>query len=164
MKQTIQIEYEILDAAAVPAAVRELINQAEQALLNSHAPYSNFHVGAALLLDDGTIIRGSNQENAAFPIGFCAERTALAARFAQAPDRKIEALAIAVMNKAGSILPPIAPCGMCRQALLEEEQRQDGSIRVYLSGNDDRVMVFESVSSLLPFQFNSSFFLDTDAS
>ena len=128
MKKRIEIEYELFSRAELDDTVSSLINSAEQALLTSHAPYSGFHVGAALQLVDGKVISGSNQENAAFPLGFCAERTALAAKVAQAPMDKIKAIAIATMNKAGDILPAIAPCGMCRQALFEEEMKQDGDM------------------------------------
>jgi cytidine deaminase len=156
MKKKIEITYEQVALDELPDKIKSLINSAEKALLSSHAPYSNFHVGAALLLNDGSVVRGSNQENASFPVGFCAERTALAAKFAQAPDSKIQALAIAVLHKNGQVVQPVAPCGMCRQALLEEENRQQKPMTIYLSGNNGLVMIFESAASLLPFRFDES--------
>ena len=110
--------------------------------------------------DDGTIITGSNQENVSYPVGFCAERTALAAKISQAPNGTIKAIGIATLNKDAKILPPIAPCGMCRQALMEEEQRQGKPIRLYLAGNDGDVMMVGSTEELLPFRFDHSIFED----
>lgn len=158
MNQKIEISYEIVDRSDLSDAVKSLLNSAEQALLTSHAPYSKFHVGAALLLDDDTVIAGSNQENASYPIGYCAERTALAAKIAQKPETTTRAIGIAIMHKGGAPLPPIAPCGMCRQALLEEELRQDAPIKVYMAGNDGKVLIVQSISELLPFQFNGKIF------
>ncbi|MCP4124649.1 MAG: cytidine deaminase [Bacteroidetes bacterium] len=154
MKRKVEITYELLERSALSEKIQELINAAELAILSSHAPYSNFHVGAALLLGDKTIVPGSNQENASFPIGFCAERTALAAKISSAPKEKITAIAIATLNRDGKALPPIAPCGMCRQALLEEELRQQSPIKVYLLGNESEVMVLPNVAELLPFRFD----------
>ena len=138
----------------MPAEILELINAAELAILSSHAPYSNFHVGAALMLSNGQIVPGSNQENASFPIGFCAERTALSAKVSAFPKKNISAIAIATLNRDGKTLPPIAPCGMCRQALLEEETKQDSPIKVYLLGNQEEVMILQCVQDLLPFRFD----------
>ena len=160
MKKKIEIHYELITRAEISDDIGELINAAEQAILSSHAPYSKFHVGASLLLDDGRIINGSNQENASYPIGFCAERTAIAAKIAQAPMAVITAIAISVMNQKGNIIPPVAPCGMCRQALLEEENRQQCEIKVYLVGNDDNIKIVDSVTELLPFQFDGSILTD----
>ena len=155
MKKQIQINYELSNFVAQSDRVKALINEAEVAVLGSHAPYSDFHVGAAILLEDGQIIQGSNQENASFPLGFCAERTALSAKVAIAPKLKIEALAIAVVSGTGKILPPISPCGICRQVLLEQEDKQGKPIKVYLLGNSGEVIIIDKVADLLPFQFNS---------
>lgn len=154
LKKIVEITYELLERSALSPEIQELINAAELAILSSHAPYSNFHVGAALLLGNGTVVQGSNQENASFPIGFCAERTALAAKISSAPKETITAIAIATLNRDGKSLPPIAPCGMCRQALLEEELRQQSPVKVYLLGNKSEVLVLQNVAELLPFQFD----------
>lgn len=118
-----------------------------------YAPYSHFGVGAALRLCDGTVVCGNNQENAAYPSGLCAERTALFAASAQHPEmRDYEALAI-VGRDVGGKLCEAAPCGACRQVMLEYEQRQGHPMRVlcYLEGGG--VRCFESVADLLPFGF-----------
>ena len=158
MEKKLEITYQVEKREELSDDILALINEAELAILSSHAPYSEFHVGAALLLDDGTMVRGSNQENASYPIGYCAERTALAAKISQAPDQTIQAIAIATFNKAGKILPPVAPCGMCRQALMEEEQRQGIPMVIYLTGNDGNVMVIHSTVNLLPFRFDHTSF------
>ena len=132
---------------------QELLNKAAEAVQNAYAPYSDFHVGAAILLNDGTIATGSNLENASFPIGLCAERIALANSFANHPHEKIKAIAVSVENnKADS---PASPCGMCRQALLESELRQGAPIRILMKGPADEVYVVDSVKQLLPLPFTS---------
>ncbi|MEZ5003481.1 MAG: cytidine deaminase [Chitinophagales bacterium] len=158
MKKSIHINFEVVHSHELTDNIKALIVASEMAVITSHAPYSKFHVGAALLLDNGKIVKGSNQENASFPIGFCAERTALSGKIAVAPNAKVEAIAISVLSESGKILPPIPPCGMCRQALLEEETKQDQPIKVYLSGNDQQVIIIDTIKDLLPFQFNGSIF------
>lgn len=158
MNKSIKIEYTESRRSELSDEATKLINASEIALTSSHAPYSHFHVGAALLLDNGEVIRGSNQENASFPIGYCAERTALSARISRYPGSVIKAIAISVLSSEGNVLPPVAPCGMCRQALLEEEHRQKDPIRVYLAGNNDIIWIIESIEALLPFQFDNSIF------
>lgn len=158
MKKSIEIAYEICEIEDLEQSIQELINASELAVITSHAPYSKFHVGAALLLENGQVVKGSNQENVSFPIGFCAERTAISAKVSIAPNKKIEAIAISVVSGNGKILPPIAPCGMCRQALLEEETNQIDAIKVYLNGNDGKIIIVDSIKDLLPFQFDNSVF------
>ncbi|HXH19817.1 MAG TPA: cytidine deaminase [Chitinophagales bacterium] len=137
----------------LPLEVQVLVKRAADALRHAYAPYSNFRVGAALLLDDGQIITGSNQENASFPLGLCAERVALANKAANFPKQKIKAIAVSVENKkAGS---PASPCGMCRQALLEAELKQNSPIQILLKGPTDEVYVIDSVKQLLPLPFSS---------
>ncbi len=137
MEKKINITYQTTQFEKLNLDIQALINASEMAVLTSHAPYSNFHVGAALLLEDGKIIKGSNQENVSFPLGFCAERTALSAKVAIAPKEKILAIAISALSGTGKILPPIPPCGICRQVLLEQEQNQKAPIKVYLSGKSE---------------------------
>ena len=120
----------------------------------AYAPYSKFHVGAAVLLADGTMVQGSNQENIAYPSGLCAERTAIFAASAQRPDvRDYQALAIVGRNASGEYCEA-SPCGACRQVLMEYEKNQGHPMRVlcYLEGG--RVRVFEKVADLLPFSFD----------
>jgi len=130
-----------------------LLHKAKESVGKAYAPYSNFHVGAALLLDDGQIVTGSNQENASFPLGLCAERVALANKAANFPQRKVLAIAVSVENDTAD--SPAAPCGMCRQALLESEMRQHTPIKVLLKGPADEVYAIDSVKQLLPLPFSS---------
>jgi cytidine deaminase len=158
MEKKINITYSIVSFEELPTPIQSLIIDSELAVNTSHAPYSNFHVGAALLLENGTIIKGSNQENVSYPIGFCAERTVLSAKVSIAPYEKVAAIAISVLSGTGKILPPIPPCGMCRQVLLEQEQKQKCPIKVYLSGNNKEIIVIDTIEDLLPFQFDGSVF------
>lgn len=133
---------------------RELTEAAMKATENSYAPYSRFRVGAALRLEDGEIIVGSNQENAAYPIGCCAERTALFWCGANRPGAVITAIAIAAQTDGHFTQQPIAPCGMCRQALLEVECRQESPIRVLMYGKGGTHCV-GNVKALVPITFTA---------
>ena len=135
-------------------ADRQLIDTARQATYRSYAPYSHFSVGAAVRLVNGEIVSGSNQENAAYPSGICAERTALFYANAQYPDLPVEALAIAARNTQGEFLPhPISPCGACRQVMLETEQRHAHPMRILLYGTR-QIYEVKQVGDLLPFAFS----------
>lgn len=137
---------------------QELIRSAQEATQRSYAPYSHFHVGAAVRLDDGTLVTGSNQENAAFPSGLCAERTALFYAGAQYPDRTVEALAIAAADANGLTAMPTPPCGACRQVMMETETRTGHPMRILLFGTQG-VYVIEGVAQLLPLIFDGSFLM-----
>lgn len=137
-------------------ADRALVQAAQEATQRSYAPYSHFHVGAAARLDDGTVVTGSNQENAAFPSGLCAERTTLFYAGAQHPDRAVVALAIAAADANGLTPTPTPPCGACRQVMLETETRSGRPMRILLCGTQG-VYVIEGVSQLLPLTFDGSF-------
>lgn len=154
MDKTHVISYQEFDSMdELSEKDRELMQRALQAAEGAYAPYSGFHVGAALRLSDGSVVIGSNQENMAYPSGLCAERTAIFAASAQRPDcRDYEALAIVGCNAEGQRCEA-APCGACRQVLMEYEQRQGHPMRVvcYLQGDGARV--FPSVAALLPFSF-----------
>lgn len=134
------------------ASDKELVEKAIDATANSYAPYSKFNVGAALRLADGTIVIGANQENAAYPSGLCAERTAVFAAQANYPDQPITALAIAARNVNGMMLKPITPCGACRQVILEIEERYKHPVRILLYGTEGTYVV-SSVRDLLPLCF-----------
>lgn len=150
----IKTELKVYDSPAeLSREEQTLLNNAREALQQAYAPYSKFHVGAALLLDTGQIITGSNQENASFPLGLCAERVALANKSANFPIQKIKAVAVSVENNLAQ--EPASPCGMCRQALFESEDRQGTPIKILLKGPADAVYVFESVKQLLPLPFSS---------
>jgi cytidine deaminase len=154
MDKELTIRYQEFDSLAeLAAGDRELLQRAVEATEGSYAPYSGFHVGAALRLADGTVVVGSNQEDMAYPSGLCAERTAVFAASAQRPDcRDYRALAIVGRDAEGRLCEA-SPCGACRQVLSEYEQRQGSPMRVlcYLDGGG--VRVFPSVASLLPFSF-----------
>lgn len=134
----------------LPEVQQQLVQAAREAMKTTHSPYSHFPVGAALLLDDGTIVIGSNQENASFPLGICAERIALANyAMLQPRGRKVKAVAVCVDSYVA------APCGMCRQALLEQEHEQEEEIEVLMQGEDPQVLKVDSIASLLPLPFFS---------
>ena len=148
----IEINYDFVNESELSKEDLELVNRAKEATNNSYANYSHFNVGAALRLENGDIIIGANQENAAFPSGLCAERTAVFAAQAQHPDQPIEALAIAAKNVNGFIKEPISPCGPCRQVILEVEDRYKKPVRIILYGTDG-IYIIKSVKDLLPFSF-----------
>lgn len=131
-----------------------LIEKAKTVAGQSYAPYSGFHVGAALLLRNGVIVTGNNQENSAYPSGLCAERVALFYANAQYPDQAIEIMAIAAFDGNEQTVYPIRPCGSCAQALLEAEVRYQSPIRVVMSGKN-KTEVIDSVRVLLPLGFSS---------
>lgn len=149
-----------------------LIDAAKEATYSSYAPYSNFHVGAALILADGTIVKGANQENAAFSAGTCAERSAIFAAQSQYPEQAINAIAIAARNGSGTTettetieaketpeVPsrftslPISPCGVCRQAIVELEQRYHQNVKIMMYG-EEKTYIVESIKDLLPLTFS----------
>lgn len=140
----------------LPEADRSLLNAAYEAALRAYAPYSNFQVGAALRMRDGRVVTGNNQENASFPAGICAERTALHAAMAFDPHGVVDTMAIVVPSITGE--RPVTPCGICRQALLEQEVRQKGEqLRLLMAVPGGTVYEVRSASHLLPLSFDASF-------
>jgi cytidine deaminase len=135
---------------------QQLINLAREAATKAYAPYSKFHVGAALLLDNGEMISGSNQENAAYPDGLCAERVALFAAGSNYPDSAIELLAVAGMKNDEFLKEPAYPCGSCRQVMVETENRFNKPIRILMYGKN-HIHIANSVRDLLPLSFDGSF-------
>lgn len=132
---------------------RRLVGLAREATARSYAPYSRFHVGAAILLDNDEIVTGANQENVAYPSGTCAERSACFYAHARYPEAKFKAIAIAAVGTDGKeVAEPVAPCGACRQALLEYEMLAGSPVRVILCGRDE-CYILPSVSSTLPLAF-----------
>jgi cytidine deaminase len=132
---------------------RELILAARESALNAYAPYSMFRVGAAVRLESGIIVCGTNVENAAFPSGICAERNAISNAVSNHRDDKSVAIAIAAYAETGLTDEPVSPCGNCRQVIAEEETRNRNKIKVILSGKN-KIFVVDSISNLLPLQFN----------
>ena len=133
---------------------RELVEIAKNQTKNSYCPYSKFHVGAAAKLENGVIIRGANQENAAYPSGLCAERSALFAAGANYPEVPVSTLVIACYTDGRFTDEPGAPCGACRQVMIETEHRYGGKMEVLLYG-EDAIFVFDSAADLLPLTFVS---------
>lgn len=144
--------YEYNSVWDLPDADQQLVLKAREASQKAFAPYSGFYVGAAVQLENGTVICGNNQENAAFPTGLCAERVALFYAHASFPNIPVTALAITASNKNGIVDGPVAPCGSCRQALIESEVRFKLPIRIILDGKK-KIQVFDNTGSLLPFAF-----------
>ena len=148
----LEINYEELRFEELNGEDQSLIEAAIKATDNSYADYSHFHVGAAVRLSDSTIVIGANQENAAFPSGLCAERTAIFAAQAQYPKLAVEALAIAAKNSDGFLSQPVTPCGSCRQVVLQIEERYHHPVEILLYGSQ-RIFRFHSIRDLLPFCF-----------
>ena len=134
-----------------------LMNKAIEARGNAYAPYSKFHVGAALLLDNGEIVLGNNQENAAYPSGMCAERVAIWQAGSLFPGVKIKKLAISASSTITEVDKPIGPCGACRQTLSEYEINQKEPFPVIFMGEVGEIVKTPSLLSLLPFSFDSSY-------
>ena len=135
-----------------------LIHKAKEATAHSYAPYSKFCVGAALILEDDTIVVGANQENASYPLCMCAERVALYAAALQHPDKRIVKMAIIAHKKNHKELTPAASCGACRQVMLEYEHRQKAVIQIVLLAKPDEWVKCSSAASLLPFGFSKDAF------
>ena len=133
---------------------KKLIDCAKGACSRAYAPYSQFQVGAAVLLANGEIVAGSNQENVAFPSGLCAERTALFYANSQYPDQTVKSLAVAAYTQGDFIDRPISPCGACRQVILETEMRFKSPVRIYLYGKTE-IYIIEGIGDLLPLAFNT---------
>lgn len=132
---------------------RNLVALAIEGTKRSYAPYSHFHVGAAILLNDGTTIIGCNQENAAFPSGICAERSAIFAAGAQYPDQPVKMLAIAARNEKGVLQDePVSPCGPCRQVIIETETRFKQPVRILLYGKK-HIFIVDGIRQLMPLSF-----------
>ena len=134
-----------------------LMDKAIIAREKAYAPYSKFSVGAALLLENGEIVLGNNQENAAYPSGMCAERVAIWSVGSEFPDVKIVKLAISTKSLHKLVNQPVGPCGACRQSLLEYEFKQEQPFEILFMGEVGEVVKVPSVTSLLPFSFDNSY-------
>ena len=147
--------YDSIDEA--PADVRSLMDRATEARKQAYAPYSQFRVGVALLLDNGQVVIGSNQENAAYPSGLCAERVAVFHSGAVYPEAKIVRMAITAASDHNPTTEPIPPCGACRQSIAEYEFRQSSDIEIWFMGERGVVCKSASLKNLLPFTFDRNF-------
>jgi len=156
-KKELKIEiFEYAEISELREEIQDLVKKAIDASKNAYTPYSTFNVGAAILLDDGQVITGNNQENAAYPSGLCAERVAMFYANSQFPNKAAKAIAVIANNDKGITLEPVPPCGSCRQSLLESEQRFKKPIEVYLIGKD-KIQMVKSISDLLPLTFGKEF-------
>jgi cytidine deaminase len=153
-KETIKITVWLAGSCKeLPDDDRRLLDEANEAAKQAYAPYSKFDVGAVVLLENGAIIRGSNQENAAFPSGLCAERVALFYANSQYPGIAIKTIAIVSSINGSQNTKAVYPCGACRQSMMQSEMRQKKSIRVIMAGSED-IRIVDSIKSLLPLTFN----------
>lgn len=152
----IQVPIEVVERVELSARQRELLDRAIGALDHAHAPYSGFQVAAAARLADGQIVTGTNQENASYPIGICAERVALSAVNSIAPGARILEMAVTYRPSSGTGQVPLAPCGMCRQALVEQHVRQKDALGLVLAAEAGPVWLVGNASDLLPLAFTPS--------
>ena len=152
---TITSKFTAFDSVSeLPVDVQSLMEQAIDIRKKAYAPYSHFRVGAALLLDNEKIVLGSNQENAAYPSGLCAERVAIFSAGAVYPDAKIIKMAITATSDTNPTLTPIPPCGACRQSISEYEIKQELPIEIYFMGESGSIYKSDSLKNLLPLQFD----------
>lgn len=157
-KITITTEFSVFEnLEKLPIDIQNLMKQAIAVRKNAYAPYSKFKVGVALILDNGKIVLGSNQENAAYPSGLCAERVAVFHAGAIYPQAKILKMAITAASEVNKTTSPIPPCGACRQSIAEYEIRQETPIEIYFMGEIGSVYRSDSLKNLLPFMFDKNF-------
>lgn len=155
---TITSVFEVFDAIEnLPNDVQNLMGKAFETRNSAYAPYSKFKVGAAILLDNNEIIAGSNQENASYPSGLCAERTAIYYAGAKFPEAKIIKIAISAKSLNHHLVTPIPPCGACRQAIAEYEVKQESPIEIYFMGESGKIIKSNSLKELLPLGFDSTY-------
>jgi len=154
----IQTEIKVIsDRTNLSVKDADLLAIAQEAAKHAYAPYSHFKVGAAVLLKNGHIVSGNNQENAVYPSGLCAERVALFYAASQFPETPIEKIAITATGGEKEICRPVPPCGNCRQALLEYETKFNEPIEIIMAGEKGDVYITKSIADLLPLSFNDSF-------
>ncbi|MBS1587444.1 MAG: cytidine deaminase [Bacteroidetes bacterium] len=156
--QNFQFPYQRLVKTELSPEIQELVAAAEAVAEHAYAPYSHFKVGAALLLADGSMVTGNNHENASYPVGICAERAALSALDMNDTANKVKAIVVTYRPGQQTHNSPVAPCGMCRQAILEVQQWQQQPIAMYMYGPDGEVIFVENAAFLLPFAFGSGDF------
>lgn len=144
------------DISELTPADQQLLSAARKVTEQAYAPYSNFFVGAVIHLQNGETVKGTNQENASFPVGICAERTALSTASSLYPGIAIDTIAVSYNNhNGGKNDAPISPCGICRQTITEYENRQQQPIRIIMSGQSGKVYILQTAKHLLPFGFTA---------
>jgi cytidine deaminase len=157
IKKVIHLEYDVFQSLDhLQGQDQALMVQARKTLVNAYAPYSGFYVSAALRFENGVMITGTNQENAAYGLCICAEQNVLSTAGSNYKDLAIEAIAITAQARDKTILAPVFPCGACRQSISEHEDRHLHPIRVLLQGEKGEVFVFKSIKDLLPWSFSQN--------
>ena len=154
-EKKIELSFILAHLSELSAEEQQLVSNAKSAFKTAYAPYSGFLVGASVLLENGEVINGSNQENVAYPSGLCAERVALFYAGAKHPNIKVNTIAVSVLSKNFDVTDVISPCGACRQVMAEYEDKQDNPIKVILHSPTDEVLIANRVEDLLPFMFKS---------
>lgn len=155
-KKTAQISYEEHDdETTLSEEEASLLRAARAVTQHAYAPYSRFRVGAMLLMENGKTVSGTNQENASYPVGICAERVGLSAASSQYPGMPVKAIAVSYENELGESDRPITPCGICRQTLAEYQQRFSAPIRLILAGRTGKIWVIPDSGALLPLSFSA---------
>lgn len=155
-KKTAQIIYEEHDdESTLTPEEASLLRAAREATKQAYAPYSRFRVGAMLLMENGEMVTGTNQENASFPVGICAERVGLSAASSRYPGMPVRVIAVSYDNELGASDRPITPCGICRQTLAEYQQRFSAPIRLILAGLTGKIWVIPDSGALLPLSFSA---------
>ena len=150
-----QFAYQEFDKDAdLPITMQPLLTNARQVAQHAYAPYSNFKVGASILFSDEQIVQGVNIENASYPVGICAERSALASAISQYPTKKMVAIAVSYISPQGANNFPAVPCGMCRQFISECEDRNQAPISILVSGQEGKIILIDTIKHLLPFSFS----------
>jgi cytidine deaminase len=158
MEKQINISFEEIESYQKLSDIEKILFDKAMEIRNiAYAPYSDFTVGCAILLENGEIITGSNQENAAYPSGLCAERTTIFYTGANFPEVKIKKLFVIGAPRNATTSTPIPPCGACRQSILEYEAKQKEEIEIYFASLDGAIYKTKSIRELLPFSFDSSF-------
>lgn len=155
IKHTLTVAYtEITQLSQLEAEDSKLLKQAWEACDSAYAPYSQFHVGAAVRLENDLIFKGNNQENAAYPSGICAERVAVFSASATNPGVPIKTIAVVAKTKIFNLAIPVTPCGACRQVIAEYEMLAGKPIRIILQGNSETIWIIDGISNLLPLMFH----------
>ncbi len=159
MGETLSVESKLTvfdNLAELSEQTQVLVRKAKEAALVAYAKYSDFQVGAAVLLDNDTIIIGNNQENASYPAGLCAERVAFFAAKSQFPESSIKAVAVVAKRGQDDHFKAVTPCGICRQVMAEYEDNQETPIELYMTGSNGKILRSESIENLMPFKFSKT--------
>ncbi len=156
MEKQFTIRYEVVHESALSDAEQKLFQSAVEALEKSYAPYSKFNVGCSVLLENGEVVSGANQEVASYPVCICAEGVALSTVSSMHPNVGIRSMFIVARNENGMVNELIAPCGVCRQRIVEYETRQNSGIQLLLKASGNAVVRFASAKDILPFAFGAA--------